>query len=571
MRKIIIFFCCCAFFACKQDTGTSSELTDINIRLAKDPVQVNPYFSPTSAGREIFQYIFLQVADIHPETLELCPVLLTQIPKGYETEYKGEEVIAYDLNFRKEATWSDGQPITAQDYLLALNMVIHPESKALAWKPYFNFIKGAKEYGDNEKMLTVYYDKDYMLSLESCLNIIPLPAHIYDPNRVIAKLDLSQLKEASYKSDSLHSKIINTLNQTDKEKTGVVQSGPYKLKSYQDDQYYILEKVDNYWGSQLTDIPMLETRINTITFKVVPDEVSALTMAKDGQLDVMNLSDGKSFLELRDDPDLSQKWAFHTPQLMRYYYVAMNNKHVLLKDPKIRNALSRLVDIDDMIESLEGGLGKRLIGPFHPSKTYYNDNLKPIGFNVDAANSILDKAGWTSRNEEGIRQKNMDGEVQPLSLDLIQTGSSLGKNVSLLIQESFAKAGIKINIVTKKSALMRKENLSNFNYDLILLVAGLDTAADDPYRRWHSDNTLDNKGNYIGYSSATVDKEIESLRLQKSAAAREPYYLKIQEEIYKDQPIIFLYSPLNKIIINKKFKAVTTSKRPGYLANTMSS
>ncbi len=571
MKKLLLLLPFLFIISCQNEKEThSTEPVNISIRLKGDPYQVNPYFSPTSLGREIFQYIYLQVADYHPETMEVVPVLIETIPVGYETTYQNEIVVAYDIKIRPEATWSDGKPILAKDYILALNMINHPSSKARAWKPYFNFLKGAALNKDNKKC-TVFYDKDYMLSLESCLNVIPLPHHIYDPELDIVNLDLKRIKAEGYEPDTIENKIIEKINASDKEKLNLVQSGPYKLSSFQDDQYYILDRIPDYWGETINDIPALRSEVDKMTFKIVPDELGALTLAKEGKIDIMSFASGQSFIELKDDAAFSEEWSFHIPQLMRYYYVAINNQHPILSDPQVRNALSRLIDVDDMIETLEKGLGKRLIGPILPSKSYYNDDLPPIPYDVDEANKILDEAGWSKKDGDGIRVKQLEGKTLPLKLELIQTGSELGKNVALLIQESCAKAGIQVDLITKKSSLMRKENLTNFNYDLILLIAGLDSGSYDPYRRWHSDNIADNKGNFVGYSNPIVDKEISELRLKRNSSDRIQNYLKMQEEIYKDQPIIFLYSPLDKIIINKKFKAITTPKRPGYMANTFQS
>lgn len=571
MKKFLLLLPLLFIISCQNEKASQSEPVNVNIRLTGDPHQVNPYFSPTALGREIFQYIYLQVADYHPETMEVVPILIENIPEGYETNYKNEEVVAYDINIRKEATWSDGKPILAQDYILALNMINHPSSLARAWKPYFNFLKGVELNSQDNKKCTVFYDKDYMLSLESCLNVIPLPHHIYDPGQKIIDLDIRTIKSDGYESDTLENAIIEKINASDKVKLGLVQSGPYKLTSYQDEQYYILEKIPDYWGAKINNIPALQSEPDKLTFHIVPDELGALTLAKEGKIDVMSFASGQSFIDLQDDDAFTKDWSFHIPQLMRYYYVSINNKHPILSDRLVRNAISHIIDIDDIIQTLEKGLGKRLIGPILPSKSSYNNKLQPIAFDVEKANKLLDKAGWTTKNDEGIRVKKIEGKELPLKLELIQTGSNLGKNVALLIQESCSKAGIQIDLITKKSSLMRKENLVNFNYDLILLVAGLDSGAYDPYRRWHSDNIVDNKGNFVGYSNPIVDEEISELRLKRDADDRIQNYLKIQEEIYKDQPIIFLYSPLDKIIINKKFKAITTPKRPGYMANTFES
>jgi len=156
----------------------------------------------------------------------------------------------------------------------------------------------------------------------------------------------------------------------------------------------------------------------------------------------------------------------------------------------------------------------------------------------------------------------------PLDLDILITGSALSKNISLLLQEAGAKIGVKINLVSKNWSLIKKENLENFNFDLAMLVIITDEAPDDPYGRWHSDNMVVGKMNLVGYHNPEVDALIETLRKTIDPKARKEIYFDIQKRMHDDQPVIFLYCPLNKTIINNKFNAVTTAKRPGYMANT---
>ena len=162
----------------------------------------------------------------------------------------------------------------------------------------------------------------------------------------------------------------------------------------------------------------------------------------------------------------------------------------------------------------------------------------------------------------------IDGKKTDLELDILQSGSPLGKNMALLFQKSAEKAGVKINLIIKKMSLIVKENISEYNYDITLLRVGMDEATDDPYSRWHSDNAVAGGRNVLGYTNKQVDKLIEALRVSRNEAERKDLFYEIQKLMYEDTPCIFLYCPLNKLVVSNKFKALSTTKRPGYLANT---
>lgn len=572
MKYWLLILSVILFISCNNDSNQGQASNEINIRLPMDPQRINPFFASTALGREVFQYSFLSCADYHPQSLELYPILLEEIPTGKLSTYKGEEVLAFEMAFKKDATWSDGTTITNQDYAFTLKVIKHPQSHASGWRPLFNFLKGVELDPEDNKRFTVYFDKSYMLALESAITINLMPKHLFDKENKFAQLSISQLSDPNYVTeDSTEINLLKTINESVNHKTEVVQVGPYKMTAYETDQYIILEKIDNHWSQNYPDNPFLQSKVDKIVFKIIPDELTAITMAKEEKIDLMMMRSSNSFLELKDDPSFNKNWSFHVPQLMRYYYLAINNKDEILQDKLVRNAVSRIVDIPDIIESIEGGLGVRTIGHFHPTKSYYNDKLKPIEFDLKEAKQLLDRSGWKDTNDNGILDKQINGKLSELSLDILITGSSLSKNIALLVQDAGRKIGIEINLVTKKSSLMRKENLYPYKYHMALLVVGIDHNPSDPYRRWHSDNAYAEKGNILGYNNPEVDVLIDELRLIRDNELRREKYLKIQELMYFDQPAVFLYCPLNKIIISNKFKASSTSKRPGYLANTFQS
>ena len=548
------------------DSSSKKTIDNIDIRLPNDPKNFHPIFNPNSVGREVFQYIFLSLADLNPENLALTPVLIKEIPEGYESDKDGEKWINYQIEILPEATWSDGTAITAKDYLYTINMICHPMSNSDRWRKYLIPIKSVRLNPNNPKRFTISFDKEYHEALDIAVAINLLPAHIYDKTGKISALNAVELLNEDYKeSDEEIKESIELVNKSASATTDVVQNGPYRMTSYASEQYVILERVKDYWGSAYPENPFLQSNPDKITFKVVPDEMTAITMAKENKLDLMKMSQSTAFLDMKNDDNHNKNWSFHVPQLNRYYYISLNNKSEILSDKTVRRALAHLADVDDYIENIDGGLGTRTIGHFHPAKDNYNTSLSPIPYDIDKANALLDQAGWTMGPDK-IRTKVIDGKATKMEFDIIRTGSRLSELIALLYQEATAKAGIKLNIVNKNSALMRKENLATYNYDILLASASLES--DDPYNKWHSDNATNGMANNSGYSSKEADFLIEKIRSTTVKEDRDKLCKDLQVTMHKDQPVVFLYSPLSKIIINSRLAATTTSKRPGYQANT---
>lgn len=556
--RFFLFLLLAFTFSCQNDKATESTSTsidEVSIRLAKEPGQISPFFAPTTIGRHVYQYVFLPLADYHPETLELYPILIKEIPKGYShTLEDGRIAMAFDIEFKEDAQWSDGHPVTAEDYKFTINMVKHPLTKAIKWQQLMTNIYDIKVDKNNSKKMTVYCNPDYMLGLEVVITSYLLPEHIYDS---ASQLDLT---------DTTQTVLMDKISASINERKEIIQVGPYVISDEATDEYIILSKKTDYWGANYPDNPFLQSNPNKIIFKVVPDELTATTMAKDGQLDLVELKSSATFLDLRDNH--SDKFTFHTPQLMFFYYIAINNTSPKVNDKNVRRALAHLMDVDDAIQTLDKGLGVRNTGPFHPTKPYYNHKLKPIELNIEKAKTLLDESGWIDTDGDNIRDKVINGKKTQLILDFVITGSALSKNIVLLYQEGAAKAGVGINIISKANSLMQKEHINVLKYDMAALAKGFDASPDDPYSAWHSDNADPGGTNKTGYRNPISDDLIETIRNSSDANNRKGNYLKLQEKIYEDQPMIFLYSPLMKFVINNKIAATTTSKRPGYLANT---
>lgn len=556
---IISIFC----ISCNQEKSVSENFDEINVRLKSDPQRINPFFAPTSLGREVFQYIFLPLADFHPDDLKLHPILIDEIPEGRLSE--DGNTMDFDLSIKEDARWSDGTSISAADYDFTLKTILHPLCKARAWRSYFNFFKGVNLSTSNQNQLTVSVDKNYMLSKELSVTINLFPKHIYDPDGLLDDISLDDYKSTNtYAEDSTHIALFEKINDAMNQTVGVVQNGPYELTEYESEQYILLNKKADYWGSNYPDNPFLQSNPEKIIFKIIPDEVTAVTMAKDGNLDFLSLKTSNDFLDLKEDSIVSSQWSFHSPQLMMYYYIAINNKSDILSDVRVRKALAHITDVDDYIDNIDGGLGQRTIGHFHPSKSYYNEKLPLIKYDLEKAKSLFAEAGWRDSDNDG----DLDKDGKDLELDILMTGSPLSRSLAILFQESANNIGFKVNIVQKKTAAMRKENLATFNYDLAMLAVGQDAAPDDPYSKWHTDNAVPGGTNTVGYSNASSDSLIQLIRTTTDEDQRKKYYLEWQEVVYQDQPIIFLYCPLKKFMISKNISALTTSKRPGYLANT---
>ncbi len=571
MRYLSIVCSLIFLLSCQSDNSKnerSTQLEEVNIRIDRDPGLINPFYAYTSIGRNVFPYLFLPLADFHPETLQISPILIEEIPSAKEVKVNDQILLAYDLTMKEDAVWPDGKPLTAKDYLFTIAMIKHPESKISAWRPYFTAMKKIELDKSNPKKFRILLDSSYMLALEAALTCYVMPSHKHDPNGFLTDNIDNIFNESYTTNDSTEINVVEAVNKTMNEKKEIFQIGPYFISDFQIDEYLILEANSDYWGKNYPDVPALQANPKKIILRIVPDEITASSMIKDGQLDFMEMRNSNTFLDLKNDDNFNKVWTFHVPQVLRYYFLCLNNKSPIFSDKIVRRAFAHLVDVEDIMENIDGGLGIRTTGPFHPTKTYYDKTIPSTPYDVEKAISLLKEAGWNDTDGDGIRDKIINGKKETLKVEFLFTGSQLAKNIGLLFQETAKEAGVEITLVKKKLALMNKENLDVFDYDIAALAVTVDQADDDPYSRWHSDSAVPGKRNKSGFSNVTADRLIEKIRTTRDKKERYQAYKDLQTVFVEEQPVIFLYCPLQKFIVNNKLDAVTTSKRPGYMANT---
>ncbi|MGB4840812.1 MAG: ABC transporter substrate-binding protein [Saprospiraceae bacterium] len=567
----IFFSLLVGLISCKTDKNQVDNT--INIRIKKDPERLNPLLFPNPTAREIYQYIHLPLADFDPESLELSPILITEMPKEMDIDtgmYSGG--IYFDITLLDNAKWDNGTPITSDDYIFTLKAINLPLTNAGKYREIVQNISEIIADPNNPKKFRVIFSKDYILALEAAVNIEIYPRYIYDSLNVLASYsftDLTAKHEAALKEDSVLAGFADRFNSNDFSRNIISGSGPYKFVSWTSDQNIILEKKENYWGAGMTHASLRQGP-DKMVFHIIPDELTAVTQLRAGAIDVINEISADSYNELLSDPTVRENFNFYHPSLIKHYYISINNQDPILSDKNIRKALALLIDVDNIIENLESGMGVRSTGPVHPVKKTFNKDLKPIEFNTEKAKEIITQAGWKDTDNDGIVDKILAGKKTKLDLEVLISGQELGKKLAIMLRESAKKVGINIRITEKDFKLIRAENLKTRKYQLVPAVLSQDIIAWDDLSKWLSENDTPDGSNDMSYRNPVTDELINKIIVTKDEAERIQLYKRIQEQIYNDQPAIFLYAPEEKIIISKKWNSSSTVKRPGYMANTFS-
>ncbi len=548
----------------------SKKATDnsVTIHELQDCDKLNPILSSSANSTYVEGNIFYSLLTMDPQSLKYkgqLAVSRPEIKEINEGKYKGGMSLTYEI--RPEATWDNGTPIVAEDYVFTMKIIKNPKVDAANIRPYMEFIHDIKIDPKNPKKFTIF-SKDRYLLAEAFSGYTILPPYIYDPKGLMKKFTIPQLNDPKNRDQLINNSDIQAFakgynsEKYSREKGFVVGAGPYEFTEWETGQRITLTKKKNWWGDK---VPDLKATPSKIIYKIVPDWTTAITSMKDEGMDLSRSIRESDFVELKDNKLFSRYYNMHSPVFLSYDYIGFNRKNPKLKDKRVRRAIAHLVDRDEIIDVLMYGLGEKINGPIHPTKSYYNKKLKDIPFSVDKAVSLLKEAGWEDTDGDGIVDKMIDGKKVPMKLTFTtNAGRDRRKNIGILLKENAKRAGIEVTVEILEWTVFLERNKRR-EFDMKCLGWVQSPIPDDLKQVWHTESDSPDGSNQVGFGNAESDKIIEDIRSTLDEGKRTKLYHRIQELIYDDQPYVFVASPKERIAIHKRFENAPTSvARPGY-------
>ena len=329
--------------------------------------------------------------------------LLTYDENG-EIEYRAAE--SYEVNedstvwtfhLREDALWSDGTPVTAEDFLNTIRRALDPASGS-GYAVYLFPIENAEEIYDQEaSMDTLGVDTpdDHTLVFrleEPCvyfLDLLRLP--VYTPSC------------AKY-ADSVDSG-------WDRDPETSLANGPFRLAEYVPEQYFVLEKNEYYWNAD-------EINLDTITYRFFDDTQSMANAYEAGEVDVATSLSSTVMEAYEGAEDL-----FVTDQIAtRYIYMNLNVEP--LNDVRVREAINLAINREELCQIVGSDTEPtyNLVAKYMKDKTtgeYFVDEAEqPFEENVERARELLAEAGYP--NGEGFPELTYNYPTLEMDSDTAQ-------------------------------------------------------------------------------------------------------------------------------------------------------
>jgi len=273
----------------------------------------------------------------------------------------------------------------------------------------------------------------------------------------------------------------------------LIGTGPFMLESF-DPQTHVMTLVrnENWWGG--------EVKLSKIILKPIVDPNTRALALEGGEVD-FTVDVPYSEADRIEELDGIGVEKFENP---RIYRLDFNLEKAPLDDARVRKAIAYGIDSDSIVKYVLFNVGKPAVGPFMPDFYWTNKSLVAYEYNVQKAKDLLEDAGWTDTNGDGLVDK--DGEALEIGLLTYPNRPGLPP-MAEAIAGQLQEIGIKVNAEVMESGAIDEKRKTG-DWDTYLVAFSTAMVPDPSY---YLGLTYGTKGayNYAGYSNSRVDDLLE--------------------------------------------------------------
>jgi oligopeptide transport system substrate-binding protein len=467
----------------------------------------------SNVSRDLFEGLLISDIQGHPSA-------------GVAEKWENKDFKVWTFHLRKDAKWSDGSPVTAQDFVYSWQRLADPKTAS----PYASYL----QYGHIANIDDI---------IEGKKPVTDLGVKALDDNTF--EVTLSEPVPYFYKL--LVHPSVSPVPKATVEKFGdkwtqpanIVTNGAYKLKDWVVNERIVLERNTNYWDNA-------KTVINQVTYLPISSEVTDVNRYRSGEIDMTyNNMPIELFQKLKKEIPAE----VHVDPYLCTYYYEINNQKAPFTDVRVRTALKLALDRDIIVNKVknQGDL------PAYSYTPPYTDGAKlvePDWFKLsqekrnEEAKKLLAEAGYTAD--------------KPLTFNLLYNTSDLHKKLAIAVASIWKKnLGVDVKLENQEwKTFLDSRHQGTFD----VARAGWCADYNEPTSFL---NTMlsDSSNNTAHYKSAEFDKLVGDTLKATSEEQRTELYTKAEQQLDKDSAIVPVYYYVNARLV-KPWVGGYTGKDP---------
>lgn len=402
--------------------------------------------------------------------------------------------------------WHDGKPLTARDVLFTEELIRRQDDgkrHALVFGPL------DRVTAEDDLTVTAIYKEPFSGALTGWRETLIQPAHIpRDPNSPVLRAP--------------------------------VGTGPFSFVRWEPQQRIVLDANRDYFGGR----PFLDRYEQ----RIIPSAESLRAAAEAGEVDVAPL--GVDWLRAREGkPDGALPFSAQIipTRVMQMIYWNVDGAGGLFRDARVRRAMTLLLDRQAYVSRIQRGVYRV---PATLVDVWEGDPaLAPLPCDPAAAAKLLDEAGITDRDGDGVR----DGPGGPAAFTLLYPATAPDhREIAQLMERAAAAVGVRVTLQGLEWAVMRPRVYAR-SFDAAVFQWALEPLP-DPFAYFHSSQIQPGSGtNFGGYRSAPFDKLAERARQTSDPAAQSDLLRAMQAILHEDQPCTFVAIAGSVMAIARRF------------------
>jgi peptide/nickel transport system substrate-binding protein len=371
--------------------------------------------------------------------------------------------------------WSDGEPLTAGDFVFAYNTACDPDSSSedqtyckLGSSPGAGGLLASYEAPDDTTLVATYVpgalDPLYFATVFGPQGG-PLPEHVFGG---MSAADIAKDERATGGTSAVP-----------------LAYGPYMMKSWEKGDKITFEP-NPHWSGTPPKTPK-------IVYKFFADSVALASAVIAGDIDSASGTTGVSIdqypylVSVQENGDITlevDKDAASFEHITINLYdpkdSTFKTPHPVLSDINVRKAIAMALDRQQMVDTIFFGQSSLVDQPHLPQMASYNEAMGKITFDVEGAKKLLDDAGWVP-GEDGIRVK--DGQRAAFTL-LTTSGNPLRQKSTQILQSNLKDVGIEVSMNYQPSSVVFSDDGINHRLFEVAEYANVFSSV-DPGSWWY--------------------------------------------------------------------------------------
>ena len=501
----VLLYCLLALGACSDRDVATAGVSVLNRGTGEEPESLDVHKSRSTEAGHVQRDLGEGLVGYTPDG-ELVAAAATD----WTLSADGTE---YVFRLRADARWSNGDPLTAGDFVYSYRRLVDPETAAF-YTQSVGEIENAAEIIAGEKTpdilgVAALSDRELEIRLRQ-----PVPyflALLTHPSMFpVHRASVEQYGDAYARPGKL------------------VSNGAYKLVAWEVGSYIELARNEHYWNNAAT-------AIDRVRHYVTPEPMVELNRYRAGELDVTRTIPPEAFAQmLKERPNEVRV----SPALGVYYYGFNLTRAPFADNPKLREALSMAIDRETIVEII--GRGEAPAYSWVPPGTA---NYEPQAYSwMD-----LPKAERHRRAQQLYREAGF-GPEHTLHTEIRYNTSDVHKQVAVAIQSMWRQVlGVEATLINEEFQVF----LENVSRKAVTEVFRLNWNGD--YNDAHTFlSTLEseNASNLTAYASDEYDSLMRRAAEQRDPMRRRLYLEEAEMRMLRDYPVIPIYFYVNKSMVS---------------------